>query len=90
MLDSLVLAVLFADSNAMPVAKKIGIIALFGVAGAVSVMGLFASPTRLEKMAGIIGTKNPVVARAVCALGAIVGWGAVALISSTFITGWDQ
>ena len=89
MYETLCLLPILADSNGMPFEKKIGIIFLFGAIGALSVVGLFAPRTLLEKMAGLIGTKNPIVARIVCAIGALVGWGFVALVVSTFVTGWD-
>lgn len=65
---------LLAQSNEMPLPKKISILVLFGAVGVTSIVGLFAPRPRLEKMAGIIGTRNPIVARIVCALGVIVSW----------------
>ena len=90
MFDTLLKCLIFAESKAMPIEKKIGIIVLFGALGVISTMGLFASSSKLEKMAGLIGTKNPIVARMVCVLGALVGLGAVALVASTFVTHWDD
>jgi hypothetical protein len=43
---------LLADSNAMPIEKKLGILILFGAVAVFSMPGLFASASRLEKMAG--------------------------------------
>ena len=54
--------------------KGIAMIAFFGGVAIVSTFGLFASNATLEKMSGIIGTKNPIVARIVCGMAAVVGF----------------
>jgi hypothetical protein len=55
------------------------ILLVFAPVAGLSLVGLFASRKRLESMAGIIGTKNPLVARIVCGLGFLLGSGAVFL-----------
>jgi hypothetical protein len=54
--------------------------------GILSAVGLFASGQTLESLAGIIGTKNPLVARIVCVLGVLVG-GIAVLVSSLSLLG---
>ncbi len=71
---------LFAQSTnsaALPPGKAVAMIVFFGTVAVVSVVGLLASRRSLESMAGIIGTKNPLVARIVCGLGVLVGGFAV-------------
>lgn len=62
-----------SDSKPLPVGTAVGMIILFGGAAIVSLVGLFAPSSKLESMAGVIGTKNPLVARIVCALGLLIG-----------------
>jgi hypothetical protein len=64
-------------SGSLPQGKAIAMILFFGAVTVISLVGLFASKKSLESMAGIIGTKNPMVARIVCGLGFLVGAGAV-------------
>ena len=64
-------------SGGLPQGKAIAMIVFFGAVAVVSLAGLFMPKKSLESMAGIIGTKNPLVARIVCALGLLVGAGAV-------------
>jgi hypothetical protein len=62
-----------SDPNQLPFGTAIGMIVLFGGAAIVSLVGLFAPSSKLESMAGVIGTKNPLVARIVCAIGLLIG-----------------
>ena len=69
------LITLFAQSTSesLPLGKGVAMVVFFGSVGIISTLGLFASKEKLESMAGIIGTKKPLVARIVCALGSLVG-----------------
>ena len=61
----------------LPQGKAIAMILFFGAIMLTSLVGIFASSQSLKSMAGIIGTKNPRVARMVCGLGFVVGLVAV-------------
>jgi hypothetical protein len=63
----------------MPTGKAIAGIGFFGVVGVGSLIGIFASNATLESYSSVIGSKNPLVARALCVLGAVVGLGGAAL-----------
>ena len=72
---------LFAETDSgLPAGKAIAIMLIFGSVALVSLGGLFASKKTLESMAGVIGTKNPLVARIVCILG--LGVGAIGVLVS--------
>jgi hypothetical protein len=81
-------AVLFAqtEDKGFPKGKAIAMLAFFGAADVVSVLGLFASTERLKAMAGVIGTDNPMVARVVCFIAVLVCSGAV-LVSVLALVG---
>ena len=64
---------LFAESSEFPKGTAIAMMLFFGAVGLISTVGLFASKETLESMSGIIGTKNPLVARIACVLGVLVG-----------------
>ena len=64
-------------SGKLPRDKALVILVFFGAVAVLSLVGLFASRKSLESMAGLIGTKNPMVARVVCCIGFLVGAGAV-------------
>lgn len=74
---------LFAQTKdaGLPPEKAVLMLLFFGAVGAVSTVGLFSSRTTLESLAGVIGTKNPLVARVVCGVGVVVG--VVAVLVST-------
>ena len=57
----------------------------FGAVGVISTVGLFSSKETLESMSGIIGTKNPLVARIACGLGVLVGIFAVLVSVLAFL-----
>lgn len=67
-----------ADSE-LPVEKGIAMIVFFGAIALFATVAVFLPGEKLQACAGFIGTQNPLVARIVCILGAIVGWGAVAV-----------
>ena len=67
--------VLFAQDTALPRGKALLGILFFGAVGVISLFGVLASADELQKMAGIIGTDKPHVARIVCAIAAVVGFG---------------
>jgi len=67
-----------ADSD-LPVEKGIAMIVFFGAIALFGTVAVFLPAEKLQALSGFIGTQNPVVARVVCILGAIVGWGAVAV-----------
>ncbi|MGC1717934.1 MAG: hypothetical protein WA746_03005 [Isosphaeraceae bacterium] len=48
---------------------------LFGALDVVALFGVLASAAELQRMAGIIGTDKPHVARIVCAIAAVIGFG---------------
>lgn len=76
---------LFADSSHFPKGKAIAMMFFFGTAAVISACGLFASKEKLESMSGIIGTKNPLVARIVCGFGVVVGIVAVLVSVLAFL-----
>ena len=83
----LAILTLFAQAKSdLPPEKAILMLLFFGAVGIVSTIGLFASGQTLESLAGIIGTRNPLVARIACALGALVG-GVAVLVSSLSLLG---
>lgn len=69
---------LMADSARLPLGKGIAMILFFGPVGLFATIAAFSKRETLVRWAEIIGTKNPLVARIVCVIGAVVGWGAVA------------
>ena len=79
---------LFAQTKGsdLPVGTAIAMLLFFGAVGVVSLAGLFASNETLASMAGVIGTKNPLVARIVCALGLLVG-GVAVLVTGLSLAG---
>lgn len=79
---------LLAESS-LPVGKGIGMVLFFGGVGLFSTIAAFQPSRTLHEWASVIGTKNPRVARTVCALGAIVGWGAVAVAVAALMGGLD-
>jgi len=77
--------VLLADSSSdMPVGTKVGALLLFGFWAVVSTGCLFVSKKTLSGLSAVIGTKNPLFARIVCLLGAVVGWGIVVAVVASF------
>jgi hypothetical protein len=73
------MSALFAQTtnNNLPTGKAVAMIVFFGAVVLTSLAGLFASRERLESMSGVIGTKNPLVARIVCAIALLISSGAV-------------
>jgi hypothetical protein len=63
------------DPGRLPSEKAVAMIVFFGAVALISLIVLFAPKKLLVSMAGIIGTKNPMVARAVCGFGLLVGAG---------------
>jgi hypothetical protein len=61
-----------AGFSDFPKGKAIAGILFFGAVGVISAFGLFASKETLDGMSGIIGTKNPLLARMVCSFGVLV------------------
>ena len=64
---------LLAQESEFPAGKALLGLLSFGVVGLFSAVCLFAPDDTLRRYAGIIGTQNPLVARAVCGIGAVVG-----------------
>jgi hypothetical protein len=77
--------VLLAESEDMPVVKKVLMLGFFGVVAVCATFCLFASNETLGKWSGFIGTRNPLVARIVCALSALLGWGVVTAVGASFV-----
>jgi hypothetical protein len=61
---------LLAETEHKVIPNPIGLVFFFLV-GVVSAFGLFASSETLKSMSGIIGTKNPLVARIACGFGVL-------------------
>jgi hypothetical protein len=71
------------SSTAMPQGKAVMMVVFFGAVALFSIFCSFAPSSTLEKFAGVIGTSNPMVARAVCVMGALIGFfGAAAGVMS--------
>ena len=76
-LGSINASLLLAESSDLPVGKAVAMILFFGAIGVFATVCAFAPRRTLTDYANIIGTKNPTVARIVCLVAAIVGWGVV-------------
>lgn len=81
------IAALFAQSSEFPVGTALSGLLFFGPVGAFSTVCLFASDETLRGYASIIGTKNPLAARAVCGIGAVVGF-LFAIVSGLALLGF--
>jgi hypothetical protein len=72
------LVLLLASDSDLPLGKGIAMIAFFGSVAIFASVATFSSQDRLTSWAGFIGTNNPLVARGICIVSALVGWLAVA------------
>ena len=61
-----------ASEQGLPPEKAVVMILVFGCVFVASAIGLFASKKLLLAMANVIGSKQPIVARIVCGIGAVV------------------
>jgi hypothetical protein len=61
-----------SDNSRMPVPKAILCLVFSLGIGIASLIGLFAPNSVLERFAGVIGTSNPLVARLLCGIGAVI------------------
>ena len=74
------LVLLLADSaSRLPLGKGIAMIVFFGSVGVFATKACFSPSEKLAQWSHVIGTQNPTASRIVCIIGAIVGWGAVAI-----------
>jgi hypothetical protein len=69
---------LLASDSDLPIGKGVAMIAFFGAVAIFATIASFSSRDTLVSWAAVIGTNNPLVARIVCIVSAVVGWLAVA------------
>jgi len=75
------------QTSGLPAGKAFAMIVFFGAVALFATVALFLPSAALRGLAGVIGTQNPLVARIVCLLCALVGWGAVVLAAAS-LAGW--
>lgn len=81
------LLLLAEDSSHLPAPTAIAMMVFFGCVAVFATVALFQPAATLRGLAHVIGTENPLVARVVCVLCAVVGWGAVGLAAAS-LAGW--